>query len=256
MSFPHDLPVIARPSPNHGERRQLVDMLVFHYTGMESAAAALDRLCDPKAEVSAHYLIDEDGTVYALVDEARRAWHAGAGYWAGETDINSRSVGIELQNPGHGFGYRDFPARQIAVLEKISRYLITKYPIPTRHVLGHSDVAPGRKQDPGELFPWRALAEVGIGRWPKARRPDGGPIIAPGKTHELVAAAQEALGVYGYGPIKISGALDVATEAVLTAFQRHFVPECFAAGGESPGHLGPLTRARLAGLVDAGAAKA
>lgn len=250
------IPAIERLSPNRGARKAAIDMLLFHYTGMESAAAALDRLCDPATEVSAHYLIDEDGTVYALVDEARRAWHAGIGFWSRETDINSRSIGIELQNPGHEFGYRDFPGRQIAVLERLSRYLITKYSISMRQVLGHSDVAPGRKQDPGERFPWRALAEAGIGRWPKARRPDGGPIIAPGKTHVLVAAAQEALGVYGYGPITISGALDAATEAVLTAFQRHFVPECFAPGGESPGHLGPLTRARLAGLVDAGAAKA
>jgi len=247
---------IERLSPNRGARKAAIDMLLFHYTGMESVAAALDRLCDPKTDVSAHYLIDEDGTVYALVDEAQRAWHAGAGSWAGGTDVNSRSVGIELQNPGHDFGYRDFPARQIAVLENISRYLITKYSIPARHVLGHSDIAPGRKQDPGERFPWQTLAAAGIGRWPTPRRPDGGPVIAPGKTHALVAASQEALGAYGYGPITISGTLDMATETILTAFQRHFVPECFTAGGESPGHLGPLTRARLGGLVDAGAAKA
>lgn len=250
------LRIIEQPSPNHGERLLPIDMAVLHYTDMESAQAALGRLGDPAAEVSAHYLIDEDGAVYALVDEARRAWHAGAGFWAGVADINSRSIGIELQNPGHGLGYRDFPAVQIAALERLLRYLITKYSISPRHVLGHSDVAPGRKQDPGELFPWQALAAAGIGRWPKPRKPDGGPIIAPGKTHELVAAVQEALGVYGYGPIQISGALDATTEAVVTAFQRHFVPECFTDGGEPPGHLGPLTRARLAGLVDARPAKA
>ena len=250
------LSVIQRPSPNHGERLLPIDMILIHYTDMESAQAALSRLGDPAAEVSAHYLIDEDGTVYALVDEARRAWHAGAGFWAGATDINSRSLGIELQNPGHGLGYRDFPAGQIAVLERVSRYLITKHSIPPRHVLGHSDIAPGRKQDPGERFPWQALATAGIGRWPKPRKPDGGPTIAPGQTHALVAAAQEALGVYGYGPIRISGTLDAATEVIVTAFQRHFVPECFAGGAESPGHLGPLTRARLAGLVDAGAVRA
>ena len=250
------LNVIERPSPNHGERRLPIDMVVLHYTDMESAQAALGRLGDPAAEVSAHYLIDEDGTVYALVDEARRAWHAGAGFWAGGTDINSRSIGIELQNPGHGLGYRDFPPPQIAALRTILRYLITKHSIPGRHLLGHSDVAPARKQDPGERFPWQSLAAAGFGRWPKARKPDGGPVIAPGKTHELVAAAQEAFGVYGYGPIRISGTLDGETEAIVTAFQRHFVPECFADGGESPGHLGPLTRARLAGLVDAGAVRA
>lgn len=251
-----DIPVIERPSPNSGERKAAIDMLLFHYTGMETAEAALDRLCDPAAEVSAHYLIGEDGALYRLVDDARRAWHAGVGFWAGGTDVNSRSIGIELQNPGHAFGYRDFPAPQIAVLEQISRYLITKYSIPAKHVLGHSDVAPGRKQDPGERFPWEALAAAGIGRWPKPRKPDGGPVVAPGKTHELVAAAQEALSVYGYGPQKISGTLDAATGAILTAFQRHFIPECFALGGEAPGHLGPLTRARLAGLVDGRPAKA
>lgn len=248
--------VVERPSPNSGERRLPVDMLIFHYTGMETAEAALDRLCDPAAEVSAHYLIGEDGTLHRLVDESRRAWHAGTGSWAGGMDINSRSIGIELQNPGHAFGYRDFTAPQMAILERISRYLITKYSIPAGHVLGHSDVAPARKQDPGERFPWQALAAAGIGRWPKARRLDGGPVIAPGKTHALVAATQEALGVYGYGPIRISGTIDAPTEAILTAFQRHFVPECFLGGPEAPGHLGPLTRARLAGLVDAGAAKA
>ncbi|MGE0095518.1 MAG: N-acetylmuramoyl-L-alanine amidase [Alphaproteobacteria bacterium] len=250
------LNVIERRSPNHGERRLPIDMILIHYTDMESAEAALGRLGDPVAEVSAHYLIDEDGTTYALVDEALRAWHAGAGFWAGETDINSRSIGIELQNPGHGLGYRDFPPTQTAVLERILRYLITKYSIPQKHILGHSDVAPGRKRDPGERFPWQALATAGLGRWPKPRKPDGGPVIAPGKTHALVAATQEALGVYGYGPIRVTGTLDAATEAVVTAFQRHFVPECFAPGTEPPGHLGPLTRARLAGLVDEGAAKA
>ena len=247
---------IERPSPNRGERKTAIDMLLFHYTGMESAQAALERLCDPATAVSAHYLIEEDGTLHRLVDDAQRAWHAGVGSWAGDTDVNSRAIGIELQNPGHEFGYRDFPAAQIAVLERLSRYLITKHSIPARHVLGHSDVAPGRKQDPGERFPWQRLAQAGIGRWPRARKPDGGPTIAPGKTHELVAAVQEALGVYGYGLTVISGTLDPATETVLTAFQRHFVPECFATGAEPIGHLGPLTRARLAGLVDATAPEA
>lgn len=251
-----NFPVIERPSPNSGERKAAIDMLLFHYTGMETAEAALDRLCDPGAEVSAHYLIAEDGTLYRLVDEARRAWHAGVGSWAGGTDVNSRSIGIEIQNPGHEFGYRDFADPQIAALARFSRYLVTEYSIPPKHVLGHSDIAPGRKQDPGERFPWRALAAAGVGRWPAARKPDGGPVIAPGKTHELVAGAQEALRVYGYGPIKISGTLDAATEAVVTAFQRHFVPECFADISELPGHLGPLTRARLAGLVDGRPAKA
>ena len=144
-----------------------IDMLVLHYTGMRSAAEALRRLTSPEAAVSAHYLIDEDGAVWRLVPEERRAWHAGVSYWRGRRDINSASIGIELVNPGHEFGYRAFPEAQVAALEVLCRDVLSRYQIPPRHVLGHSDVAPARKDDPGELFPWRRLARAGIGLWPE-----------------------------------------------------------------------------------------
>jgi len=158
---------IDRPSPNHDERGDVaIDMLVLHYTGMASGAAALDRLCDPAAKVSAHYTIDEDGTVYAMVPEARRAWHAGVSWWGGDTNINTRSIGIELVNPGHEFGYRAFPDAQVAALTTLCHGILMRHPIPSARVLGHSDVAPARKDDPGELFPWERLAKLGIGLWP------------------------------------------------------------------------------------------
>jgi N-acetylmuramoyl-L-alanine amidase len=192
------------PSPNHGARRSGIDMLVLHYTGMTSAAAALARMCDPAAEVSAHYLIDEDGTIAQLVAEERRAWHAGAASWGGMTDVNSCSIGIELQNPGHEYGYRDFPAAQIAALTELTRGILGRHGISPRRILGHSDVAPRRKQDPGEKFPWEALAAVGIGYWPDFSR-----AVAPGD-----AAAQ--LAAIGYDTADLT--------AAILAFQRHWRP--------------------------------
>jgi N-acetylmuramoyl-L-alanine amidase len=192
-----------RPSPNHGTRAAAIDMLILHYTGMESAAAALDRLCAPEAQVSAHYLIDEDGTVWRLIDEARRAWHAGVSSWRGRGDVNGASIGIELVNPGHEFGYRAFPEPQIAACEALCRDILARHPIPPRHVLGHSDVAPARKQDPGELFPWPRLARAGIGLWPEPPLP---PAPDDVETKRL-------LGAIGY---------DGVDSAVVTAFQRHF----------------------------------
>ncbi len=161
-----------RPSPNHSERlpedggAAVIDMLVIHYTGMVPDARALDWLCDPASGVSAHYFIDEAGVACRLVPENRRAWHAGVSAWRGATDINSRSIGIELSNPGHEFGYRDFPPPQIDALVTLTRDIIARHPIPRRNVVGHSDIAPARKIDPGERFPWRQLAEVGFGLWP------------------------------------------------------------------------------------------
>ena len=196
--------MIDRPSPNHGPRlADRIDMLVVHYTGMESAQGALDRLCDPAAEVSCHYLIDEDGTLYALVPENRRAWHAGAAYWRGQTDINSRSIGIELVNPGHEFGYRPFPASQIAALTALGTDIVARHPIPPRNVVGHSDVAPVRKQDPGELFPWASLAHHDLGVWPKDGQAASLPIL-------------EALTLWGYDTSD--------QQAAIAAFQRHFRP--------------------------------
>src|SRR5665213_1969784 len=158
-----------RPSPNHAPRTGMVDMLVLHYTGMRNAAEALDRLCSPEAAVSAHYLIEEDGVVWRLVPELRRAWHAGVASWRGRTDVNGASIGIELVNPGHEHGYCDFPEAQMAALETLCRDILARHAIPARHVLGHSDVAPQRKQDPGERFDWARLARAGVGLWPIER---------------------------------------------------------------------------------------
>jgi N-acetylmuramoyl-L-alanine amidase len=198
-----------RPSPNHDERPagRSVDMLLIHYTGMPSAAAALDRLCDPAAKVSAHYLIEEDGALWQLVPEERRAWHAGLGFWAGAADINARSIGIELQNPGHEFGYRPFPTAQMRALIKLARGILGRHAIPAWRVLGHADTAPARKQDPGELFDWRRLAAVGIGLWPDDKPADGTD------TRDWRALMAR----FGYDM------RDPA--AALTAFRRHFEPE-------------------------------
>ncbi len=202
-----------RPSPNFDARTGTVDMLILHYTGMKTAGEALDRLCDPAAKVSAHYLIDEDGTIWQLVDEAKRAWHAGISSWRGRGDINGASIGIELVNPGHEFGYRPFPESQMAALEQLALEILARHPIPARHVLGHSDVAPQRKQDPGELFDWKRLGRAGIGLWPDF----DANVQAP----ESLAELQAALAAIGYA-CTASGALDAETHAVITAFQRHF----------------------------------
>ncbi len=208
--------IIDRPSPNHDARGGApVDMLVLHYTGMQRCADALDRLCDPAAKVSAHWLVDEDGTVYRLVGEDRRAWHAGVAHWRGHDDVNARSIGIELHNPGHEFGYRPFPQAQMAALIPLCRDILARHPIPPRNIVGHSDVAPARKQDPGERFDWARLAAAGIGLWP-------GPVAAT--SHDSrIDELQVRLAAYGYG-VPASGVLDDATRSVLAAFQRHFRP--------------------------------
>jgi N-acetylmuramoyl-L-alanine amidase len=225
-----------RPSPNHGPRPapQRVDMLILHYTGMTSAAAALERLCDPAAEVSAHYLVEEDGTVWQLVDEARRAWHAGRAFWAGETDINGRSIGIELANPGHEHGYRAFPEPQIAALEVLSRAILARHAIPPDRVLGHSDVAPRRKEDPGELFPWQRLARAGIGLWP-----DFAAAATP--PEPSIAVARQNLARIGYE----TGADGTLDAAIVTAFQRRYRP------ARCDGVLDPETAHRIARLAAA-----
>lgn len=204
------------PSPNHEPRPAgtAIDTLVLHYTGMKTAAEALDRMCDPKARVSAHYMIDEDGTVLRLVPEDRRAWHAGVASWKGETNINDRSIGIELVNPGHEFGYRPFPEAQMRALVELARGILARHPIPPGRVLAHSDVAPERKSDPGELFDWARLAREGIGVWPE---PKAASEIPP------VAEIQALLAEIGYA-VPRSGAMDAGTVAALAAFQRHFRP--------------------------------
>ena len=210
-----------RPSPNFDRRPEgrAVEMLILHYTGMTSAAAALDRLCDPEAKVSAHYAIEEDGTVWRLVPEEARAWHAGISFWRGERDINGLSIGIELVNPGHEFGYRPFPEPQMAALEDLARAILARHPIPADKVLGHSDVAPARKLDPGELFDWRRLARAGIGLWPDDA-PQATSVAATGVD---IAGVQIALARFGY-EVAATGVLDAATRCAVSAFQRHFRP--------------------------------
>ena len=200
----------SMPSPNFDARAtdMQIDILVIHYTGMTDAGAALDRLCDPAAKVSAHYLIDEDGQIIQLVDEHDRAWHAGVSAWRGETDVNNRSIGIELVNPGHEFGYRPFPEAQMAALEAMAHGILRRHPIPARNVVGHSDVAPGRKQDPGELFDWQRLAAVGVGLWPGHGRPE-----EEDANHSLAILLEQ----YGYSTEDLT--------AAIRAFQRHFRAE-------------------------------
>jgi N-acetylmuramoyl-L-alanine amidase len=213
------------PSPNQGDRREgrRPDLLLLHYTGMASAEAALARLCDPAAEVSSHYLVMEDGAVIQLVPEDRRAWHAGAASWAGETDINSCSIGIEIVNPGHEGGLPPYPERQIAAVTELCRAIVAHWGIAPHRVLGHSDVAPGRKEDPGELFPWDRLARAGIGHWVEPAPITGGAVLLPGDSAPEVEALQDALAFYGYG-LATTGILDEPTREVVTAFQRHFRP--------------------------------
>jgi N-acetylmuramoyl-L-alanine amidase len=214
-----------RPSPNCDARPDgaQVDMLVLHYTGMPTGEAALARLLDIEYEVSAHYLIEEDGRIFRLVAEADRAWHAGVSYWRGHRDVNARSIGIELVNPGHEYGYRPFPEPQMAALEALSRDILARHPIPPRNVVGHSDVAPARKTDPGELFDWRSLAAQGIGLWPAPAA--SGP-----------ADVMDALSAIGY---------DITDYApALAAFQRHFRP------AEVHGVADPDTLRWLQGLAE------
>jgi N-acetylmuramoyl-L-alanine amidase len=214
----------------------VIDMLILHYTGMKTAGEALDRLCSSEAQVSAHYLIDENGTIWHLVAEERRAWHAGVAYWAGRRDINGASIGIELVNPGHEFGYRPFPKAQMAALEELCRDILRRHPIPPRHVLGHSDVAPLRKTDPGELFDWPRLARAGIGLWPD---------FAAAAVDHISSSSrrfQDHLAAIGYDITGISEAhADLAP--VITAFQRHFRPAC------CDGKVDEETRRRIAAVA-------
>ena len=150
--------MISTSSPNFDERALPISMIVLHYTGMSDAAAAIERLRDPEAKVSAHYLVDEDGTVHAMVAEDKRAWHAGRAHWRGVTDVNSASVGIEIVNPGHEFGYRPFPPEQVSAVVGLVHAIKDRHEITRGNIVGHSDIAPTRKRDPGELFPWNELA--------------------------------------------------------------------------------------------------
>ncbi|MEM9443504.1 MAG: N-acetylmuramoyl-L-alanine amidase [Pseudomonadota bacterium] len=221
------------PSPNVDDRPNgcTVDCLILHYTGMKSASAALDRLCDPEAKVSAHYLIDEDGHVLRLVDEHRRAWHAGISYWRGRERLNDCSIGIEIVNPGHEWGYRPFTEAQYRALEHLCSDIMSRWSIAPFRLLAHSDIAPDRKEDPGELFDWQRLANAGIGLWPK----DGEGAWRP--MDKVIRQLHEV----GYSlPDPVDGQ---APRRRLVAFQRRYRPE------RVDGELDQKTLARLDGLL-------
>jgi N-acetylmuramoyl-L-alanine amidase len=232
---------IAAPSPNFDARTAPPDLLVLHYTGMPTGEAALARLRDPEAKVSAHYLIEEDGRVFALVPEERRAWHAGLSFWAGERNVNGRSIGIEVVNPGHEFGYRPFPDVQIEAVIALVADIRGRWDIPDGRILGHSDVAPERKDDPGELFPWKRLAEAGHGLWAEPPSAPGAP-LALGDCGPGVFALQAGLTRLGYDSAP-SGNYDAATATIVRAFQRHWRPA--GVDGVADGE----TRARLIALL-------
>ncbi len=205
-----------------------VDMLVLHYTGMRTGAEAIDRLRDPAARVSSHYVVEEDGRIFRLVPEHRRAAHAGVSHWRGHSALNARSIGIEIVNPGHEWGYRDFPALQMAAVCDLCLDILSRHPIPPRNVIGHSDIAPDRKDDPGELFDWQGLAANGVGLWPGADPPQP----------EAEAALPGLLGAIGYR-------LDLPLSMLITAFQRHWLP------GRADGIADAATRARVAAVAAA-----
>jgi len=213
------------PSPNHGERNQgrLPDMIVLHYTGMPDVEGAIRQLCTAGTDVSAHYIVLEDGRIVQCVPEARRAWHAGVASWAGEEDINSCSIGIEIVNRGHDWGYPDFPLRQIAAVIALCRGIMLRRNVPSHRVLGHSDIAPSRKKDPGEKFPWHSLANSGVGHWVQPAPIVRSDALRIGAVSDDVRDMQRALAKYGYG-VTINGKYDGPTREVVAAFQRHFRP--------------------------------
>jgi N-acetylmuramoyl-L-alanine amidase len=208
--------VIEAPSPNFDNRRAPPDMVVLHYTGMQTGEAALERLRDPVARVSSHYLVEEDGRVFRLVPEERRAWHAGKSWWKGEQDVNSVSVGIEIVNPGHEWGYRAFPEVQIDAVIGLLDGIRSRWTVSNDRIVGHSDVAPNRKTDPGELFPWKRLAQEGHGLWLEPN-PAPGPALGIGDEGLGVYALQAGLHRLGYEP-RPSGKYDEETATVVTAF--------------------------------------
>jgi N-acetylmuramoyl-L-alanine amidase len=213
------------PSPNREPRRngRQPDMLILHYTGMDSAEGALDWLTREEAKVSCHYLVDEEGRVAQIVTESERAWHAGQSQWAGETDLNSCSFGIEIHNPGHDFDYPDFPDAQMQAVEALCLDILRRHAIPPDRVLAHSDIAPGRKRDPGEKFDWARLARSGIGLWVPPAAVGGDQGLGPGDEGVSVAELQRQLLEYGYG-VEVTSTYGTGMEKVVEAFQRHFRP--------------------------------
>jgi N-acetylmuramoyl-L-alanine amidase len=226
MTFKPDSPTAKNvvPSPNQDARDARIDILLLHYTGMQTGAEALARLTDKEARVSSHYFVEEDGRIDQLVPEARRAWHAGLSSWKGATDINSRSIGIEIVNPGHENGYRDFPDPQIEAVIALCRNILSRRTIRRERVLAHSDVAPARKNDPGEKFPWARLAAAGIGLWIEPSPIGPGRTLSANDKGADVEQLQKQLARFGYD-LKVTGFYDDNTRTVVTAFQRHFRPE-------------------------------
>lgn len=216
--------IVDKPSPNFDERGRAVDMIVLHYTGMLTGAEAMARLTDAASKVSCHYLVEEDGTIFGLVPEGKRAWHAGVSSWKGDIETNARSIGIEIVNPGHEWSYRKFPAKQIDMVVALVKDIRTRHNVPLSNVLGHSDVAPQRKEDPGEFFPWKRLAEEGLAIGPFEGNPDSSI------TYDDALFMLRAIGY---------DAPDKAHAAALVAFQRRFCPEALAQG------FSPLTKAAL-----------
>ncbi|MCA0399502.1 MAG: N-acetylmuramoyl-L-alanine amidase [Proteobacteria bacterium] len=238
--FAPDYPLAARifPSPNHNERSASQrtgmvgpDCIILHYTGMKDAASALLWLANPLSKVSSHYFVFEDGRIFQMVPEIRRAWHAGVSSWHGETDLNARSIGIEIVNIGHDLSkmppepgaYPDFPDVQIDAVIALVADIKARWKIADSRILAHSDVAPGRKVDPGERFPWQKLAAGGVGLWPEATptMPTAAPSYRPGDEGMPVRALQSMFAAFGYG-IEQTGVYDKRTEDVVTAFQRHW----------------------------------
>ncbi len=242
-----DSPLVDRvvASPNHGERRGYggPNCLILHYTGMATGEAALRALTDPASEVSAHYLIWEDGAIDQLVAESDRAWHAGRSWWKGESDLNSASIGIEIVNPGHDGGSPPFPDRQIEATIALAQDIGARWTIAPERVLAHSDVAPARKRDPGEAFPWATLWRGGVGHWAEPAPLVGPPLFAHEEESPSVRAVQAMLALYGYG-VEITGVYDRQTRLVVLAFQRHFRPE------RVDGEADASTMATLKALID------
>jgi N-acetylmuramoyl-L-alanine amidase len=233
--------LISAPSPNFDARVRPPDMILLHYTGMPTGEAAIERLRDSAARVSAHYVVEEDGRVFSLVPEARRAWHAGKSFWKGERDINGCSVGVEIVNPGHEFGYRAFPDAQVAMVIALVADIRSRWSVPDARIIGHADVAPDRKEDPGELFPWKRLAAAGHGLWAEPAAAPG-PALAEGEEGPGVFTLQAGLARLGYESPP-NGKYDSGTAAVVRAFQRHWRQE------RVDGIADGATRARLIALL-------
>lgn len=226
-SFPADFAgANVQASPNHGERKdgRKPDMILLHYTGMGTAEGALDWLCRDESQVSSHYFVFEDGRVIQLVPEERRAWHAGKSLWQGEADINSLSIGIEIANAGHPGGLPEFPDAQIEAVIELCRDCGQRWAIAPERVLGHSDVAPVRKVDPGEKFPWARLAAAGIGHWVEPTPITGGRFFQKGDVGQPIEALQSMLSLYGYDT-EVTGEFSSKLEGEVQAFQRHFRPQ-------------------------------